>query len=451
VPRSDGPSTATRAGTRTLPDDGRSPRHPLGAAELLRSVGLLADGPATLGIPVRSDRPGVYIVELPTPQAAAPIDFNAIGRWIEHVPGLTLDGARPTGRELAARLHGFWLSDQRVLYVGMSAQSIGARIGAFQRTPLGDRKPYAGGYWLKTLTGLDRLRIWWAETDAAEEYEDALLEAFVASVPPEAAGQLHDPEVVLPFANLQTAAHVRKRHGIGGALLAEAAGPPPTEAERRAAAAGSGRAGGGGRGASRSSGILRSRTVLRPADGSRAARPRTTRPATTPSTTTKPRAGAPSGKAPRAPTRLSEAGVTALRTELHELTTVTRPAILARIVAARELGDLRENSDYHEARREQSFAEGRIRAIEDLLRNVVIIEEGHDEGRIRLGSTVLVEDPHGDEETFTLVGSSEANPASGRISAGSPIGAALLDRVAGDEVEAIIPSGRRRFRIVEVR
>jgi transcription elongation factor GreA len=143
--------------------------------------------------------------------------------------------------------------------------------------------------------------------------------------------------------------------------------------------------------------------------------------------------------------------LTALKAELEELTTVTRPAIVARIVAARELGDLKENSDYHEARREQSFAEGRVQAIEDLLRNVEIIDEGAGGGRAQLGSTVVVEGPHGDEETFTLVGSSEANPAAGRISAGSPIGTALLDRVAGDEVEAIIPSGRLRFKILAVR
>ncbi len=436
-----------RAGTRTLSDGDTSQRRPLGAAELLRSVGLLADGPATWGTRVRSDRPGVYVVELPAPLAAAPIDFNVIGRWLERVPGLTLDGARPTGRELAARLHRFWLPDQTVLYVGMSAASIGARVAAFQRTPLGDRKPYAGGYWLKTLTGLDRLRVWWAETDATEEYEDALLEAFGATVPPETAALLHDPEVVLPFANLQTSDRARKRHGIAGALLADEDVRPPTESERRAAAARAGEAAGGG--ASRSSGVLRSRTVLR-SDGS-AARPRAGRPATTPATARAPRARTQSTKAPRAPTRVSESGLAALRAELHELTTVARPAIVARIAAARELGDLRENSDYHEARREQSFAEGRIRAIEDLLRHVEIIEEGHDEGRVRLGSTVLVEGPHGDEETYTLVGSSEASPSTGRISASSPIGAALLDRAAGDEVEAIVPSGRLRFRIVEVR
>jgi transcription elongation factor GreA len=402
----------------------------------------MADGPATLGTPVRSNKPGVYVIELAAPLTAAPIDFNAVGRWIERVPTLTLDGARPAGRDLAARLHGFWLAGQTVLYIGMSGASIGSRVGAFVRTPLGDRKPYAGGYWLKTLTDLDRLRVWWAETDAGEEYEDALLEAFAAAVPADVAAKLYDPDVVLPFANLQRADKVRKRHGLAGALLADDTAQPATDAERRAAAS-KGRAG------DTTTGVLRSRTALK--TGPPRAAPARARAAT--GVTRASRSAGPStgSKAPRPPTRLSPAGLTALKAELEELTTVTRPAIVARIVAARELGDLKENSDYHEARREQSFAEGRVQAIEDLLRNVEIIDEGAGGGRAQLGSTVVVEGPLGDEETFTLVGSSEANPAAGRISAGSPIGTALLDRVAGDEVEAIIPSGRMRFKILAVR
>ena len=402
----------------------------------------MADGPATMGTPVRSNKPGVYLVELAAPLTAAPIDFNAVGRWIERVPTLTLDGARPTGRDLAARLHGFWLPGQTVLYIGMSNASIGSRVGAFVRTPLGDRKPYAGGYWLKTLTDPERLRVWWAETDAGEEYEDALLEAFAAGVPADVAAKLHDPDVVLPFANLQRADKVRKKHGLAGALLADEASQPATDAERRAAGA-KGRSGG------TTSGVLRSRTALKTGPPRTApARARTASGTERAQRSTGPLTGS---KAQRPPTRLSPAGLAALQAELEELTAVTRPAIVARIVAARELGDLKENSDYHEARREQSFAEGRVQAIEDLLRNVEIIDEGTGGGRAQLGSTVVVEDPHGDEETFTLVGSSEANPAAGRISAGSPIGTALLDRVAGDEVEAIIPSGRLRFKILAVR
>jgi transcription elongation factor GreA len=402
----------------------------------------MADGPATWGTAVRSNRPGVYLVELPNPPTMAPIDFNAVGRWIEHVPTLTLDGVRPTGRELAARLHGFWLPGQPVLYIGMSAVSIGKRVAAYQRTVLGERKPHAGGYWLKALSGLDRLRIWWADTDAPEEYEDALFGAFTAAVPADLAARLYDPAVILPFANLQSADKVRKTHGITGALLAEEDPGPVTDAQRRAAAdpkSRQGRADPTG-----STGVLRSRTALKSASSSRAVTPR-------PRATPTPRASRSAGKPAKAPTRLSADGVAALEAELLELTTVSRPAIVARIVSARELGDLKENSDYQEARREQSFAEGRVLAIEQLLRNVELIEEGVEGGRARLGSTLVVEGPHGEEETFSLVGPTEANPAAGRISSISPIGAALLGSSVGDEVEAIIPSGRLRFRILEVR
>jgi transcription elongation factor GreA len=254
--------------------------------------------------------------------------------------------------------------------------------------------------------------------------------------------------VVLPFANLRTAEGVRKKHGISAPLLVDDDARPATDAERRAAA---GRGGAGGRtDPTGRTGVLRSRTALgKGGAGTRTARSPDGTPA--PRRMSQAAREAAAGKAAKDPTRLSEEGLAALRAELEELTTVIRPAIVARIVAARELGDLKENSDYHEARREQSFAEGRVRAIEDLLRNVVLIEGGVEGGRSRLGSTVVVEGPFGEEEIYTLVGSTEASPAAGRISTSSPIGAVLLDRVAGDEVEAVVPSGRLRYRIVEVR
>ena len=402
----------------------------LGAAELLRSVGLRADGPTAWGTIVRSGRPGVYIVELPSPPPSAPIDFGAVGRWLELVPELTLDGSRPTGREMAARLHRFWLPDQPVLYVGMSKASIGSRVSAFYRTPLGDARPYAGGYWLKTLSGLERLRVWWGETDGPEEYEDGLLDAFTKTVPEEVAAALHDRAVVLPFANLQTAYGERKGHGIRGALLAREPAAPPTVADRLAAAR---RAGVDGpsldraRAAQISERAPRSRSVATdraaPTQGRNAVRP---------------------------PTRLTEAGLVALRADLHEMTNVARPAVVARIKAARELGDLRENSEYQEARREQSFLEGRVQAAEEKLRRVEIIEGGSDDGRVRLGSTVDVTHD-GVETTYAVVGTTESDPAAGRVSAGSPIGAALLGKSAGDDFEVVTPSGRLRYRIVAVR
>ena len=239
---SDGPAARDEPSHRSRPGGhpqaGRAVTgEPLAAPDLLRSVGLVVDGPAAWGTRVRSSRPGVYVIELPSAPDSAPVDFDAIGRWLERVPGLTIDGAQPTGRELAARLHRFWLPGQPVLYIGMSAVSIGARLDAFARTPLGDRKPHAGGYWLKALSGLEQLRVWWAETDAAEEYQDALLDAFGAGVPTAEVATLPETSVVLPFANLQAPDGRRKEHGVKGALAAEEPAGPVTPAERLAAAA----------------------------------------------------------------------------------------------------------------------------------------------------------------------------------------------------------------------
>lgn len=200
----------------------------MGAAELLRSVGLMADGPVTWGRPVPASGPGVYLVEWPESRPDAPVELTLVGKWLERLDGLRLDGRRPTTRELAARLHAFWLPGQTIVYVGMTTVSIGGRVGAYYRTPLGDRKPHAGGHWLKTLRGLDRARVWWAPTSAPEEYEDALLTAFAAAVDasPEAAPRLPDRAVILPFANLQTAMGVRKAHGISGPMEPAPPAPP---------------------------------------------------------------------------------------------------------------------------------------------------------------------------------------------------------------------------------
>jgi transcription elongation factor GreA len=423
--------------------------HSLGAAELLRSVGLLADGPVRWGNPVRVGGPGVYIVEMATPLKSAPVDHTIVGRWIEHVPGLSLEGARPTPRELAVRLGEFWLPDETVLYIGMTNLSIGGRVGAFIKTPLGDRRPHAGGHWLKTLTVLPELRVWWAPTSAPEEYEDALLSAFAQGISAAAKAGLRDASVVLPFGNLQTATNERKQHGIRGSLLADEPDMPATAAERVAAAAAAAR--GNGSGGKRASADPTRRTgVLR----SSPARPRST----TPRAATGSRAAAAALKAAGKPAgpavHLSPEGLLALQAELADLTTVQRPAIVARIAAARELGDLKENSDYHEARREQSFAEGRVRQLEDQLRNAVVVEGGGGTV-VAIGSTVVVEriDAAGALETttFKIVGAAEASPKTDRISNVSPIGAALIGRSAGEAVEVVIPSGRIGFRILEVR
>jgi transcription elongation factor GreA len=149
------------------------------------------------------------------------------------------------------------------------------------------------------------------------------------------------------------------------------------------------------------------------------------------------------------PVPLSAGALARLEVELDELSRVRRPDVVARIKAARELGDLRENAEYQAAREEQSFLEGRIRLLEERRRNAVLIEEcGGPQAFI--GSTIVVE--HGGETlTYALVGSTESDPASGRISIDSPVGAALVGAVAGAEVEVRTPRGAVRYRVVEVR
>jgi hypothetical protein len=135
-----------------------------GAANLLRTVGLLADGPIVWGRPIPARGPGVFVVELPAPVPSAPLELTRIGKWVERVETLLLDGERPTSKAMAARLSSFWLPSRPVVYVGASDTSIAARLAAMTRTTLGDRRPSSAGHWLQTLRTLGTARVWWAST-----------------------------------------------------------------------------------------------------------------------------------------------------------------------------------------------------------------------------------------------------------------------------------------------
>ena len=126
-----------------------------------------------------------------------------------------------------------------------------------------------------------------------------------------------------------------------------------------------------------------------------------------------------------------------------------RPDVVARITAARELGDLSENADYEAARHDQSFIEGRIQTLEDMIERASIIDEKQTGDAVHFGSTVVVE-RDGHQERFTIVGPTEANPREGRISHASPIGQALLGKRAGDEVVVTSPAGQTSYRVVEL-
>jgi transcription elongation factor GreA len=366
----------------------------------------------------------VFAVETTRPSPDAPTDLIAIRAWIDRVESLRLDGERPTPSALERRLGEFWVADQRLLYVGRSEKSLAARVNALYATELGHRRPHAGGHWLKTLRQPSSLVIWWAETDAAEEYEDALLGSFAAAVPERIATALPRPGPLLPWADLDSPSGARRDTGISGSLLAN-----DTEPAKAAAAP-------------------VARRTLKPAV------PR--RPASSRAGVARTGAGSrgvarPPGPATRAEaaTHLTRDGLAALEAELVLLTTVKRPEVVARVKAARELGDLRENADYEAARNEQAFLEGRIRELERRMRTAVVVS-GTSDGAVVLGSTVRFE-IDGEPDEIVIVGTTEADPLAGRISQASPVGKALLGRRAGDHVVVKTPAAETRYTIIEVR
>ena len=413
----------------------------MSAPELLRSVGLTADGPAVLGrrIPAPNAK-GVYVVELSAPLARAPIDLNVVGRWIDRVPTLRVDGERPTGKQLSARLAAFWLPSQPVLFLG-AATSIAGRILALERHVLGDPRPHAAGHWLKAIRP-DGLRVWWATTDAPDEYEDGLFEAFAATIPDAEKAALPAPAPLLPFANLRNATGARKATGITGSTLPAETPPvtPPTRVVDLEAADAD-----GARPDPRGSGTTRRSPTAAPPTARRAAV--TPRAAPAPrSTTTAARASG--GRRAAEPVLLSADGLERLQAEHAELL-ARRPGNVARIRAAKELGDLKENSDYTAAREEQSFLEGRIQALEARLRAAVVVDEPTQSDRVRQGSTIEAE-IDGERRRITIVGTTEADARAGRISMASPIGRAFLGLRAGEEADATTPGGAVRVRVVSI-
>lgn len=152
------------------------------------------------------------------------------------------------------------------------------------------------------------------------------------------------------------------------------------------------------------------------------------------------------------PIFLTPEGRAKLETELENLRTVRRAQVAQRIHAAKEEGDVMENSAYDEAKNEQAFVEGRILTLEQMLKNAVMIDATRAADTVGLGSYVtVVERGGGDDELFYIVGSAEADPTRGRISNESPVGRALLGKRVGDEVQVKIPDGVRHLKITEIR
>ncbi|WP_409301836.1 transcription elongation factor GreA [Peribacillus sp. SCS-155] len=150
---------------------------------------------------------------------------------------------------------------------------------------------------------------------------------------------------------------------------------------------------------------------------------------------------------------MTKAGKEKLEQELEQLKTVKRKEVVERIKIARSFGDLSENSEYDSAKEEQAFVEGRITTLENMIRNAKIIEDDETNGdTVSLGKSVtFLELPNGDEETYTIVGSAEADPFEGKISNDSPIAKSLIGKKVGDSVVVQTPGGEMNVRIITIK
>jgi transcription elongation factor GreA len=146
---------------------------------------------------------------------------------------------------------------------------------------------------------------------------------------------------------------------------------------------------------------------------------------------------------------LTSEGEAKLKAELVELTGHKREELAQRLRSAIQMGDLSENADYHKAKEDQAFLEGRIQEIEAILRTAVIVEKKNSDV-VTVGTVVTIQEDGFDPETYHLVGAKEADPRNSKISNESPFGKALMDHKVGDVVEAETPSGKIKLTIKKI-
>lgn len=171
---------------------------------------------------VDCNEPGVYVVAI-TPVAdkmlcydEAPISIELIERWINYVPNMTLNNLTPTTESLVQRLNGFWIPDETILYIGQTGAYLRERIHQYYNTPLGNPRPHRGGHWIKTLSNLEGLSIYWTtlEGETAYDLESRFLEYFIKNMSLKSRRNLFDPNNSLPLANLEFPKGPRKKHLI---------------------------------------------------------------------------------------------------------------------------------------------------------------------------------------------------------------------------------------------
>jgi len=147
---------------------------------------------------------------------------------------------------------------------------------------------------------------------------------------------------------------------------------------------------------------------------------------------------------------LTKEGMAKLKVELEHLRGSRRRELAKRLRSAIQMGDLSENADYHKAKEDQAFLEGRIQELEHLLRNAVVIEKNVSAEVVGLGNHVTIQEGNSPPETYDVVGAREADPRNGKISNESPIGRALSDHKIGDVVDVETPGGLVQLKILKI-
>jgi transcription elongation factor GreA len=147
---------------------------------------------------------------------------------------------------------------------------------------------------------------------------------------------------------------------------------------------------------------------------------------------------------------ISKEGLEKLKVELEEFRTAKRPEVIDRISRARDQGDLSENAEYHEAREDQGFIEGRIQEMEYIIKNAILIKSDKKYDVVEIGATVEATCDNGMKVKYTIVGHTEADPAKGKISNESPLGKAFIGKSVGHEFELSIPAGTMKCKIDKI-
>ncbi|MBC8535487.1 transcription elongation factor GreA [Feifania hominis] len=152
------------------------------------------------------------------------------------------------------------------------------------------------------------------------------------------------------------------------------------------------------------------------------------------------------------PIVITDEGLKKLEDELNELIVVKRKEIAEQIKQARDYGDLSENSEYDEAKNQQAVVEARIAQIEQMLKNVKLVDKAElNTEKVNIGAKVKVYDEEFDEEiTYELVGSTEADPRKNKITYESPVGKALMGHEVGETVDVVTPGGENKLKILEI-